>query len=122
VWESILAGTQFHATHPMLSHVLYVRSHAIHRRGAAPIDQTQAAFTIFHNEGNELAVDPLGETGMHAAAAAALETTFMCSREGRGEQISLMASLIAYLCLTPYVGPRSAEKLVDSKMATGTAQ
>jgi AcrR family transcriptional regulator len=122
VWESVLAGTQFHATHPMLSHVLYVQSHAIDDRGVAPIDRTQAAFTIFHHEGNRLAAEPLGEATMQAAAAAAFEIAFLCSREGRDEQISLMAPLIAYLCLAPYIGPRSAEELIDEKMAASTAQ
>ncbi|HEY4812128.1 MAG TPA: TetR/AcrR family transcriptional regulator [Solirubrobacteraceae bacterium] len=122
VWEGILAGTQFQAKHPLLAHLLNVQSHAVDRHGLEPMDQTYPAFTLLQHEGNQLADEPLGETAMQATLAASLEVTFQCSREGRGEQISLMAPMIAFLCLAPYVGPGTTEELIQTKMAAGVAQ
>lgn len=121
VWESILAGTQFQATHPVLSHLLNVQSHAVDRHRLEPMNQTYPAFTLLQHEGNRLADEPLGETAVQATLAASLEVTFLCSREDRGEQIALMAPTIAYLCLAPYLGPKTAEELIDAKMAAGIA-
>jgi AcrR family transcriptional regulator len=121
VWESILAGTQFQAAHPLLSHVLNVQSYALDRRSLELMAQTHPAFTIFQHEGNELAGEPLRDAAAQATIAASLEIAFLYSREGRGEQISLMAPLMTYLCLAPYIGPTAAENLIDTKMAASIA-
>jgi AcrR family transcriptional regulator len=119
VWEGILAATQFHATYPALSHVLYVRPCATDRQSIERIDQTHVAFTIFQHEGNQLAADPLDETAMQAVVAASSEIMFLCLREGRSEQIPLMTPVLTYLCLAPYIGVGRAEELIDTKMAGG---
>jgi AcrR family transcriptional regulator len=117
IWEGLLAGTQFHATHPTLAHVLHVQPYAIDRRAIERINQAHVAFTIFQYEGNQLAAEPLDETAMQAVVAACSEIEFLCLREGRSEQIPLMTPVLAYLCLAPYIGPAPAEELIDAKMA-----
>jgi AcrR family transcriptional regulator len=122
VWEGLLAATHFHAAHPTLCHLLYLRPYITDRRAIERIDQTHVAFTIFQQEGDRLAADPLDETAMQAVVAAGSEIVFLCLREGRSEQIPLMMPLLAYLCLAPYIGPGPAQKLIDTKMATDAAE
>lgn len=116
MWDGILAGTHFQATHPTLSHLLYTQSYAIGRSAVRRIDETHAAFTIFLREGNRLASEPRSECAMEAMVAASFEITFRLSREGRGEQIAQAAPLMTYLCLAPFLGPEATDRFIQARL------
>ncbi len=116
MWQGILAGTQFQATHPTLTHVLYVQSYAIGAPAVQRIDDTHAAFTIFLQEGNQLAAEPRSQIAMEAIVAASFEIVFAFSREGRGEEMARWSWLMTYLCLAPFLGPEAAARFVDEKL------
>ncbi len=112
IWRGVLAGCQFQAGHPTLTHLLYVQSYAIGSPAVARIDETHAAFTIFLQEGNELARAPRSRMAMEAIVAACFEVAFHLSRQGHGERMTRMAGVMSYLCLAPFLGPRAAEELI----------
>jgi len=119
IWRGILAGSQFQAGHPLLTHMLYVQSYAIDTEGIQRIEATHAAFKLFLGEGNQNAAKTRSDTTMEAIIAANFEIAFHLSRQGRGEEIARCASLMTYLCLAPFLGPRHATELVTSKVISG---
>jgi len=119
VWRGVLAGSQFQASHPLLTHMLYVQSYAIGAEGIQRIEATQAAFKLFLGEGNQNAVKTRSDTTMEAIIAANFEIAFHLSRQGRGEEIARCAALMTYLCLAPFLGPRHATELVAAKVTSG---
>jgi AcrR family transcriptional regulator len=112
VRQGILAGTQFQASHPMLTHMLYVQSYAIGPAGIQRIEDTHAAFTVFLQEGNRLASEPQPPAVLDAIIAANFEIAFHLSRQDRGEDISRFAPLMTYLCLAPFLGAQAASEFV----------
>lgn len=115
-WQGILAGTQFQATHPAITHILYVQSYAIGAPAIQRIDDTHAAFTIFLQEGNQHACKPQSQTAMEAIVAAGFEIAYHLSRRSRGEEMPRLARHTAYLCLAPFLGPDAANEFIDEKM------
>ena len=115
-WEGILAGTRFQATHPDVSHMLYVQSYAIGAGAIERIDQTHAAFTIFLQEGNQHAARPVSPLAMEAIVAASFDIAYQLSRRKQGEAVVRLAPHMAYLCLAPFLGPAAAQKLIDARM------
>jgi len=121
-WQGLLAGTQFQATHPTITHVVYAQSYAIGPPAVERIDDTHAAFTIFLREGNEHAGQPQSETTMEAIIAAGFEIAYHLSRGGRGDQMSRLAYHGTYLCLAPFLGPEAANRFIDEKMSASRDQ
>ena len=119
IWRGVLAGSQFQASHPVLTHMLYVQSYAIGTEGIQRIEATHAAFKLFLGEGNQNAVKTRSDTTMEAIIAANFEIAFHLSRQGRGEEIARCASLMTYLCLAPFLGPRHATEFVAAKVISG---
>ena len=116
VWRGILAGTQFQASHPVLTHMLYVQSYAIGSAGSEQIEDTHSAFALFLQEGAQLA-DAAPPNGVSdAVIAACFEIPFYLSRQGRGEEISRFAPLMTYLCLAPFLGPHEATGFIEAKL------
>ena len=118
VRQAVLAGTQFQASHPMLTHMLYVQSYAIGPTGIQRIEDTHAAFTVFLAEGNQLAPEPQPPAVLDAIIAANFEISFHLSRQSRGAEISRFAPLMTYLCLAPFLGSAPATEFVSSRHTT----
>lgn len=121
-WEGILAGAQFQATHPELSHMLYVQSYAIGAEALERVNRTHAAFTLFLHEGNEHAAKPVSPLAMEAIVAASFEIVYQLSRQDKGEAVPRLVPHGAYLCLAPFLGPEAAETLIDEKMRGGARE
>jgi len=118
LWRGILAGAQFQATHPTLTHVLYVQSYAIGVAAVQRIDATHDAFTIFLQEGNEHTRERRSKTILQAIVAANFEIVFHLSRQCHGDEIPRFAPLAGYLCLAPFLSPAAAEEFIDSKISS----
>ncbi|HYM44919.1 MAG TPA: TetR/AcrR family transcriptional regulator, partial [Solirubrobacteraceae bacterium] len=57
VWRGIHAASQFIATHP-IAYVAYVESHAVGAPAVQRVEDSNAAFTIFLQEGNQHTAEP----------------------------------------------------------------
>ena len=119
VWRGILAGTQFQTSHPVLTHMLYVQSYAIGSAGSERIEDAHSAFALFLQEGAQLAGPAPPPAVSDAIIAACFEIPFYLSRQGRGEEISRFAPLMAYLCLAPFLGPEPATEFVHEQLGDG---
>lgn len=121
-WQGILAGTQFQASYPTITHLTYVQSYAIGEPAIQRIEDSHAAFTIFLQEGNENAAHPQPQSALEAIVAASFEIAYHQSRQGRGAEMPRLAWHGTYLCLAPFLGPEAANAFIDGKLeAAGDA-
>jgi AcrR family transcriptional regulator len=122
VWEAIRATTQFEASHPIITHIGHVESHAVGAPAIQRIDDTRAAFTIFLQEGSQYASEPPTRTAMEAIAGAIFEIGYRQARQGHSERISRLAPNATYLALAPFMGPVAACDFVDAKRREAMTQ
>jgi AcrR family transcriptional regulator len=121
LWQGILAGLQFCASHPTLAHVGYVESHAVGGPAVQRFEDNRQAFTIFLQEGIQYGgrhePGPRSRIAMDAIAAALAEVGYQEIRRGRVRELSRLAYHGAYLCLAPFLGPVAANEYLDGKIA-----
>jgi AcrR family transcriptional regulator len=122
VWEAMRATTQFEATHPIITHIGHVESHAVGAPAIQRIDDSRAAFTIFLQEGSQLTSESLSRTAMEAIAGAVFEIGYRQVRRGQSEQISRLAPHATYLVLAPFMGPAAAGEFIDRKLEQAAAE
>jgi AcrR family transcriptional regulator len=119
LWQGILAGTQFSATHPTLAHVGYVESHAVGTPAVQRFEDIRQSFTIFLQEGSQHRNLPRARMIMDAIAAAIAEVGYEEIRAGRVRQLPRLAYHAAYLCLAPFLGAEAASEYLDAKLSEG---
>jgi AcrR family transcriptional regulator len=117
LWEGILAGTQFSATHPTLAHVGYVESHAVGSPAIQRFEDIRQSFTIFLQEGIQYRNLQHSRMIMDAIAAAIAQIGYQEIRAGRVRQLPCLAYHAAYLCLAPFLGAEAAIEYLDVKIA-----
>ena len=117
LWQGILAGTQFSASHPTLAHVGYVESHAVGTPAVQRLEDIRQSFTIFLQEGSLYRGLPRSRTIMDAIAAAIAEVGYEEIRAGRVRQLPCLAYHAAYLCLAPFLGAEAATEFLNVKLA-----
>jgi AcrR family transcriptional regulator len=116
VWAAMLAGTQFQATHPILTHIALVESHAVGASAIQRIDDNRAAFTIFLQEGNQQAGRPASGTIMEAIAGSVFEICYRVARRGESDRMSRLAVNGAFIALAPFIGSDAANAFIDEKL------
>jgi AcrR family transcriptional regulator len=116
VWEAMRATTQFEATHPVITHIGHVESHAVGAPAIQRVDDSRAAFTIFLQEGSQLTSSPPSRIAMEAIAGAVFEIGYHQARRGHSGQISRLAPHASYLVLAPFMGPDAANEFIDEKL------
>jgi AcrR family transcriptional regulator len=116
IWQGILATTQFHASLPSIAHVGYVEAHALGAAAIQRIDDSQQAFTIFLQEGNQYTNLPQSRTAMESIVAAIFEIGYRQCRDGRARQLPRLAYHAAYLALAPFLGVDGANEFLDAKL------
>jgi len=116
VWEALRATTQFEETHPVITHIGHVESHAVGAPAIQRIDDTRAAFTIFLQEGSQLVHKPLPRIVMEAISGAVFEIGYHEVRRGRSNLISRLAPNATHLVLAPFMGPAAANEFIDKKL------
>jgi AcrR family transcriptional regulator len=122
VWEAIRATTQFEATHPIITHIGHVESHAVGAPAIQRIDDSRAAFTIFLQEGSRLTSEPLPRTALEAIAGAVFEIGYRQVRRDQSERISRLTPHATYLVLAPFMGPAAANEFIDQKLEEAAAE
>jgi AcrR family transcriptional regulator len=114
IWEAMQASAQFQSTHPIISHIALVESHAVGASAIQRVDDSRAAFTIFLQEGNQHRSQPASRTAMEAIGGSVFE---ICYRQARsGQRMSPMVSNAAYIVLAPFIGSAAANEFVDRKL------
>jgi AcrR family transcriptional regulator len=115
-WAAMRAGTQFQATHPIVTHIALVESHAVGASAIQRIDDSRAAFTIFLQEANQQASRPASRTAMEAIGGSVFETCYRVARRGESDRMSRFTSTGAFIVLAPFIGPAAANEFVDRKL------
>ncbi len=121
IWQGLLAGSQWSSKDPNICHMGYVEAHAVGGPALQRVLDTQAAFTIFLQEGNQQTEDPPSRTAMHGIDAAVYELGYEQSRTGRAGDLPRFAYIAAYLVLAPYLGPAAADEFIDAKLREASA-
>ncbi len=116
IWEGIHATAQFQASYPILAHVGFVEAHAVGLPAVQRVDDSRAAFAIFLHEGFQHTDRPPSQVMLEAITAAVFELGYSQARNRGGNQMPRLAYHAAYLALTPFIGPRAANELVDAKL------
>jgi AcrR family transcriptional regulator len=117
VWEATRASTQFEATHPLITQLGHVQSHAVGAPVIQRIDDARAAFTIFLQEGNRYAKAQPSRTAMEAIGGAIFEIAYQQARQDQCERISRLAGHATYLILSPFIGSAAASDFVEAKLS-----
>jgi hypothetical protein len=119
VWESGRAFTQFLATHPVLTNIGFVESNAIGAAAVQRINDTNAAFTIFLQEGYQYpgSIHHPSPEALTAIAAMQFEIFYHEFRHGHWTDISALLPEVTLICLAPFLGPEAAEEFVRRKLA-----
>jgi len=115
IWAAMRAGTQFQATHPIVTHICLVESHAVGASAIQRIDDHRAAFTIFLQEGNLQAGQPASSTIMEAIAGSTFEICYRVARRGESAQMTRLTRSGAFIVLAPFIGPSAASAFIDEK-------
>jgi AcrR family transcriptional regulator len=116
VWAAMRAGTQFQATHPIVTHISLVESHAVGASAIQRIDDSRAAFTIFLEEANQQAGQPASRTIMEAIGGSVFEICYRVARRGESDQMSRFTTNGAFIVLAPFIGTTAANALIDEKL------
>ncbi|MGA7704581.1 MAG: TetR/AcrR family transcriptional regulator [Solirubrobacteraceae bacterium] len=116
IWAAMRAGTQFQATHPVITHICLVESHAVGPSAIQRIDDHRAAFTIFLQEGNLKAGQPASSTIMEAIAGSTFEICYRVARRGQSAQMSRLTRSGAFIVLAPFIGPTAASAFIEAKL------
>jgi AcrR family transcriptional regulator len=122
IWEAMRASAQFQATHPVVTHIVLVESHAVGASAIQRIDDSRAAFTLFLQEGNQHTSPPASRTAMEAIAGAVFEICYRQARRGQNDRMSRLTSDGAFIILAPFIGPLAANEFIDEKLREAAAQ
>ncbi len=116
VWEAMRASTQFQATHPIITHIGFVESHAVGPVAIQRVDDSRAAFSIFLQEGNQLAGHPASRTIMEAIAGSVFEMCYRVARRGESREMPRLNCNGAFIVLAPFIGAATANAFIDEKL------
>jgi AcrR family transcriptional regulator len=117
IWEGVRASAHFNATYPVISHIGFVESHAVGSSALQRIDDSRTAFTIFLQEGYQHSTRSPPSGALEAISAAIFEVGYSLMRSGKAREMPRFASLVVYLCIAPFLGPKTAMEFIDGKLA-----
>jgi AcrR family transcriptional regulator len=118
-WEAGRALTQLLERNPLVAHVGFVEAYAVGRNAAQRVEDSHIAFAIFLQEGfqHQQAPERLSRLALEAIIATIFETIYQQARSGASSRVSGLLPHIAHLWLAPFVGPATADKLIDEMQA-----
>jgi hypothetical protein len=110
------ATTQFEETHPVISRIGHIESHAVGVPAIQRIDDARAAFTIFLQEGSQLVREPLPRTVLEAICGAVFEIGYYQARRSASNLIYRLTPNATHLVLAPFMGPAAANEFIDGRL------
>jgi AcrR family transcriptional regulator len=115
-WEAGRAFTQFLELNPTIASIGFVEAYAAGPGAAQRIEDSHFAFKIFLQEGvHSVKSDPPSPIALEAIVATIFEIVYGEVRVGRSAEISRTLPQIAYLWLTPFLGPGAANRFIDDR-------
>ncbi len=116
IWDGIYAGTLFDATYPVLAHIGYVESHAVGTPAIQRVEDSQAAFKMFVQEGYTHSTTPPARAVIDAIAATISEIGYLHAREHQIQQLPRLTPQATYLVLTPFLGRAATNEFIDEQL------
>jgi AcrR family transcriptional regulator len=116
VWEAMRASTQFQATHPVIAHIGFVESNAVGPIAIQRVDDNRAAFSIFLQEGNQMAGRLASSTILEAIAGSVFEICYRVARRGESTEMSRYTCYATYVVLAPFIGTSTATSFIERKL------
>jgi AcrR family transcriptional regulator len=118
-WEAGRALTQLLEDNPLVAHVGFVEAHAVGPGAVQRIEDSHIAFMFFLQEGLVYKRQPVppSRLAMEAIIANIFEIVYRQARAEGTPQVAAMLPHIAYLWLTPFLGPKQAEKFIGERSA-----
>jgi AcrR family transcriptional regulator len=116
VWAAMRAGTQFQETHPIVTHIALVESHAVGAPAIQRIDDSRAVFTIFLQEGSLRADQATSRRVIEAIGGSVFEICYRVVRRGEGDRMSRYTCNCTYIALAPFIGPTAANEFIEQKL------
>jgi AcrR family transcriptional regulator len=114
-WEAGRALTQFLEMNPTLATIGFVEAYAVGPAAAQRIEDSHVAFTIFLREGlhHTSKADALSRVALEATVVSGFELVYRQVRSKRRAAVSGALPYIAYLWLTPFLGPQETNRFID---------
>lgn len=120
-WQAARAMTAFLQQNLLAARVGFVDAYAAGPAAVQRIEDSQAAFMFFLQEG--LAMRPRerppSRVAMEAIVAAVFEIVYLQARRVKRVQIASMLPDVAHLWLTPFLGGEAADALIDERLERG---
>jgi AcrR family transcriptional regulator len=121
VWEVVHVTSESVQRTPSIAHVGFVEAYAIGTRGIQRVEDSRIAFTIFLQEGYQYAEAEFkpSRTALEASITAVFEILYRTERASSAPKTTQLTGHMAYVCLAPFLGARSASDFVDGQLQHG---
>jgi AcrR family transcriptional regulator len=100
---------------PALARTCFIEGHAGESGAPARVEQLTRAFTLFLSEGHSCVpgLPPYSPVVLEAIAHANFELIYLQARASSKPEIAGVLGHSLHLCLTPFIGPNAAGKLIE---------
>jgi AcrR family transcriptional regulator len=124
VWEALRVVTQSAQSNPAGAHVGLIAAYAVGPAAIQRVHYGRSAFTVFLQEGYRHTKDPSYPSllALEASVTAIFEILYRAARKRSGRDTASLLPQVAYLCLTPFIGPEEAESFIDRKLRGETVR
>jgi AcrR family transcriptional regulator len=119
IWEVLRVMTQSAQANPVGAHLGLLAAYAVSPAAAQRVDDSRTAFTIFLQEGyrHEQTISEPSALTLEAIAGGVFEIFYRDAREHASSDTAGLLPHVAYLCLTPFMGPKKTELFIDEKLS-----
>jgi AcrR family transcriptional regulator len=118
-WEAGRAFTQFLERNPLVARVGFVEAYAVGPGAAQRLEDSQAAFAMFMQEGYQYVAPDAAPSRvvLEAVIAAIFEVVYDRARDSGEPRLPEMLPHLTFLVLAPFIGPVDADAFIDRKLA-----
>ncbi|HEV7527444.1 MAG TPA: TetR/AcrR family transcriptional regulator [Solirubrobacteraceae bacterium] len=124
MWAAGQALTQFLEANPTIAHLGFVEAYSVGPSAAQRVEDSQAAFTIFLQEGNAYRPNaaPPSRVVLEAIIKSIFEIVYARARTSARPSLSDAVPGMTFLSLAPFIGAREANAFVDEKAKSRPAK
>ncbi len=120
VWRAGQAFTQFLAVNRLLAEFAFIHAYTIGPTAVHRFEDLRSAYMIFLQEGRQHSRADIPEpstVALEAIATTVFEIAYYEIRHERVSRLGRVLPQIGHLCLTPFLGAKETEELIESKLA-----
>jgi AcrR family transcriptional regulator len=124
MWAAGLALAGFLETNPTIAHLGFVEAYSIGGGAAQRVEDSEAAFTIFLQEGYTYGAQapPPSRVVLEATIKSIFEVVYMRARASARPSLSSVLPCTTFLSLAPFIGVEAANAFVDQKTAVAPSE